>query len=166
MLLTNKYGESFLPKTIPVEEFESVLEAVQKYFDNRYEAIHSKLEDLEAELGAPSADKQQETIVTSQSTVRTSSETSDLGSEGERTDMSDRSSGSRSEQNVTIYRKEGEVRRNQELIKILKEQEAALPNPTLLTTWYKRDTNAVPGVYRLMNIRFVSYFDTVVILSG
>ena len=170
-MLTNKYGESVLPKTIPLEEFESILGAVMKYFESRYEAIHSKLDELEAELGAPTAEKQSDSGVKTQSTARTNSGTSDniqsrssgrnnsvtseTVSETDKTDLSDKSSDTRSEQNVTIYRKEGEVRRNQELIKTLKEQEAALPNPRFLTTWYKLDTNAVPPVYTLRNIRYV-----------
>ena len=152
MLLTNKYGDPVLPKTIPQDEFESILQAVQTYFDSRYDIIRSRIEELEAEIGLPAADKQIDTGAKVQTDDK-KSVTSDYSSEGTKSVQSDKDSESRGQQNVTIYRKEGEVRKNQELIKQLKEEEAALPNPTFLKTWFILDTNSVPPVYRLRNIR-------------
>ena len=127
---------------------------MQDYYDKRYESIRSKIAELETEIGGVPADKQTDYGVKSQSDER-SSETSYLSSEGHEGDQSDKNSDSQAQQTVTVYRKEGEVRKNQEIIKSLREQEASLPNPNLLTTWFKLDTNAVPPVYRLRNIRFV-----------
>ena len=152
MILTNKYGDPVLPKTIPMEEFESILKAVQNFFDSRYENIHSKIEELEAEIGLPMSDKQTDSGAKMQTDDK-KSVTSNSSSEETKSDQSDKDSESRGQQNVTVYRKEGEVRKNQEMIKLLKEEEAALPNPSLLTTWFRLDTNTVPPVYRLRNIR-------------
>ena len=152
VLLTNKYGDPVLPKTIPMEEFEDILEAVQNYYDSRYDTIRSKIEELEAEIGVPVAEKQTDTGAKIQTDDK-SSVISDLSSEETKSDQSDKVSEPRVQQNVTVYRKEGEVRKNQEMIKLLKEEEAALPNPSFLTTWFRLDTNSVPPVYRLRNIR-------------
>ena len=51
------------------------------------------------------------------------------------------------------YRKEADVKREQQLIKALKDKESELPDPDLLTTWYKLDENSMPKIYRLQTIR-------------
>ena len=135
-----------------MEEFEAILKAVQNFFDSRYENIRSKIEELEAEIGLPVSDKQTDSGAKMQTDDK-KSVSSNSSSEETKSDQSDKDSESRGQQNVTVYRKEGEVRKNQEMIKLLKEEEAALPNPSLLTTWFRLDTNSVPSVYRLRNIR-------------
>lgn len=140
-----------------MEEFEAIFEAVKNYFDTRFEAIRTKIEELEAEIGAPLPEKQTDAGLKSQSDDKGSVK-SEFSSEDARSgDHSDKTSENRSQQNVTVYRKEGEVRKNQEMIKSLKEQEAALPNPNLLLTWFRLDTNAIPPVYRLRNIRYLIF---------
>jgi hypothetical protein len=49
--------------------------------------------------------------------------------------------------------KKEDGKKEQLLIKALKDEESQLPDPSLLDTWYRLDENSVPPVYKLQNIR-------------
>lgn len=49
--------------------------------------------------------------------------------------------------------KKEDGKKEQHLIKALKDEESQLPDPSLLETWYRLDENCVPPVYKLQNIR-------------
>lgn len=55
---------------------------------------------------------------------------------------------------LNVFRNHADmIKREQQIIKALKEKEESMPSPHLLRQWYKLDDNCRPPVYRLQNIR-------------
>lgn len=157
MLLTNRYGDVILPSTLQVDEFDAIFSRVSKYTNNEKSKIAEQMAAIEAQSVSKDQSKQNgEPAENSQNgDVKTNCESKtngDTKTGGSVSDTASEKDSQKSNTKVQAPRKEPEKKENQ-LLKALREKLSQLPEPELLQTWYRLDENSIPPMYRLQPIR-------------
>lgn len=123
-------------------------EAVSSYTNPKKAQIHQQLAMLEK----PNASRQK---TTQESSSLTDNSVQNGENDNVSVDVKESNNVTRKQSVSTAITRNG-GQKDQEMIKSLKQQEAQLPDPEVMTTWYKLDENCVPAVYRLQPIRYVT----------
>lgn len=132
---------------IPVDEFHAIHE--QSLYEWKQEVDNMRKRIAEIESASQERDKKiQQGLTESQimeDTKKDHLKTQDLHIKLEETS---------GKESLNTFRNLADmVKREQQIIKALKVKEETMPNPHLLSLWYKLDENCLPPVYKLQNIR-------------
>ncbi|KAK3608472.1 hypothetical protein CHS0354_010319 [Potamilus streckersoni] len=155
VFLTDKYGSYLLPSKIPMEEFEAIETTARRSWQQNMDTIKTKRAEIEGVQDSLAAERTVTSTVADGANVSAESKSRDQ-SDGISNNQSGGLEGDGDKDTVQSSRKaKTDEKKEQQLLKALKEQEEALPDAPLLTQWYKLDANAVPPVYKLQNISAV-----------
>ncbi|XP_060605739.1 uncharacterized protein LOC132758201 isoform X2 [Ruditapes philippinarum] len=140
VILTDRYGEALLPSILHIDEFEYIYNAVTSYTNANKARINEQIAFIEN----PSSARERNVL---QEQSQGDGESVLMMNGGDET----------SGQQVVVEKthKKEDGKKEQLLIKALKDEESQLPDPSLLDTWYRLDENSVPPVYKLQNISSV-----------
>ena len=145
VVLGEKYGPNLLPKYIPPEEFTAIYVTAKQHRRMEINEINDKI----AKVEKASSDREQRR-------QQLAPENSDLerddhlliGRLEDELNIEARTTSSKARTHAEM------LKREQQVMKSLKEIRESLPSPELLQQWYKLDENLNPPVYRLQNIRY------------
>ena len=158
MILTDKLGDSVLPSVLQVEDFETVFNKVSEHSNPQRAELEREIASIQPSsnegVGPSEHSNEKETKVEPNEAQSEPTKAADPSSQVASGQPSNQAAGG---QAASGQRKEaaGESKKDQQRLRDLRERLARLPNPALLTTWYKLDENAAPAVYRLQNIGLV-----------
>ncbi|XP_053385274.1 uncharacterized protein LOC123535609 isoform X2 [Mercenaria mercenaria] len=142
VILTDRYGDPILPSSLQIEEFEYIHNAVTSYTNANKAKIHEQIAMLENPSSLKERRLSQEHP---KDGAKTDITNGDIQPKGEAT-------GQVTQEKAPATHKKEDGKKEQQLIKALKDEESQLPDPSLLETWYRLDENSIPAVYKLQNI--------------
>ncbi|XP_035825261.1 uncharacterized protein LOC101859566 [Aplysia californica] len=168
IFLGQRYGTYLLPAEIPKAEYEALCAAARAYRDKHRGLLQMKMLDIHTRWQERDKLKTIDESSSSAGTPSGSSNGAESARESEKNPTSARTNTTEdtedretSSPGVSATAKELRrkqsivIKKDQQLMKQLKEAEEQLPDADLLDKWYELDENAVPAVYRLQNISTV-----------
>ncbi|XP_048730738.1 uncharacterized protein LOC125647914 isoform X3 [Ostrea edulis] len=149
VVLGDKYGPYILPSTIPVVEFQAIYEQSLHQRKQKVELMRKRVAEIEKATEERESKKQQG--------LTEGEIMEDVGRDHLKLQGLDlQLEPPAGKEALNVFRNHADmIKREQQIIKALKEKEESMPSPHLLRQWYKLDDNCRPPVYRLQNISSV-----------
>ncbi|KAK3101872.1 hypothetical protein FSP39_006946 [Pinctada imbricata] len=144
VLLGEKFGQYLLPRVIPPDDFNTIYTTAKHNRKRQVDDLNEKI----AKVEKTSEDREQrrQQLEPENSDLEAIEQAFLSGLEEELNIEVRKNSSNKLRTNAEI------VKREQQVVKSLKDKRDAMPSPELLINWYKLDENLNPPMYKLQNI--------------